>query len=139
MSSKKITIKTIVSASPQKVWEFWTEPKHIINWNFASDDWHCPNAENDFKEGGKFTYRMEAKDGSFGFDFWGVYDEIIDQKKIAYTMGDGRIAITIFEDHGNKTKITKTFDAENENPIEMQRAGWQSILNNFNKYAETDK
>lgn len=136
MTSTKVLVEVMVSASSPKVWEFWTGPEHNTNWNFASDDWHCPNAENNLKVGGKFSSRMEAKDGSFGFDFWGIYDEIIDLKKIAYTMGDGRKAITIFEDQGNKTKITTTFDAENENPVEMQRAGWQAILSNFKEYVE---
>lgn len=132
----KITIEAVVAATPNKVWETWTDPKHITKWNFASDDWQCPSASNDLKVGGKYVARMEAKDGSFGFDFEAIYDEVIDQKKISYTMGDGRQATTRFEDLGGKTKVTTTFDAEGTNPEEMQRAGWQAILNNFKKYAE---
>jgi uncharacterized protein YndB with AHSA1/START domain len=136
MDSIRINIENIVSADVKRVWKYWTEPEHITKWNFASDDWQCPSAENDLKAGGKFSYRMEAKDGSFGFDFWGTYDEIIDHKKIAYTMGDGRKAITNFDQLGDKTKINTTFDAENQNPIEMQKDGWQAILNNFKKHVE---
>ena len=136
MEKTKITIETIISADTKKVWDYYSAPKHITKWNFASDDWHCPNAENDLKVGGKFKSRMEAKDGSFGFDFEGVYDEVVDHKKIAYTMPDSRQVITNFENLGDKTKVTTIFDAENENPVEMQRDGWQSILDNFKKYVE---
>lgn len=108
---------------------FWTNPEHITKWNFASDDWHCPKAENDLRVGGKYSARMETKDGSFGFDFEAIYDEVIDQKKITYTMSDGRQATTDFEHRDNKTKVTTTFDAENENPADIQREGWQAILN----------
>lgn len=138
MNKIKINIETLISADVKKVWDCWTKPEHITKWNFASDDWHCPSAENDLKVGGKFKSRMEAKDGSFGFDFEGVYDEVIDHKKIAYTMPDSRQVITYLENLGDKTKVTTTFDAENENPVEMQRAGWQSILDNFKKYVESN-
>lgn len=133
----KITIESVITAPPQKVWQLWNEPKHITKWNFAADDWCCPKAANDLKVGGKYSARMEAKDGSFGFDFEAIYDEVIEQKKITYTMGDGRQATTRFEDLGGKTKVTTVFDAESENPVEMQRDGWQAILNNFKKYVET--
>lgn len=136
MKSIKITIETTISNDLQNVWTYWTAPEHITNWNFASDDWHCPSAENDLRVGGKYSARMEAKDGSFGFDFEAIYDEVIDQKRITYTIADGRQAITDFENLGGKTKVTTTFDAESENPVEMQRDGWQAILNNFKKYAE---
>lgn len=134
----KVKIETTISGDINKVWEYWTHPEHITKWNFASDDWHCPSAENDLRVGGKLHSRMEAKDGSFGFDFEAIYDEVIEHKKISYTMTDGRQAITNFENEDNKTKITTTFDAENENPIEMQKNGWQAILNNFKKYVETN-
>ena len=137
MNTTKITVETIIAADSKKVWGFWTNPEHITKWNFASDDWHCPTAENDLKVGGKLRSRMEAKDGSFGFDFEAIYDEIIDQKKITYTMTDGRKATTDFENLDGKTKVTTTFDAENENPVEMQKEGWQAILNNFKKYVES--
>lgn len=132
----KITIESTITASPKKVWEAWTEPKHITRWNFATEDWQCPKASNDLKVGGKYSARMEAKDGSFGFDFEATYNEVIDQKKITYTMGDGRQATTKFEDLGGKTKVTTVFDAEKENSEEMQKQGWQAILNNFKKYVE---
>lgn len=138
MNKTKITIEVLISSDVYKVWERWTKPEHITKWNFASDDWHCPSAENDLRTGGKFKSRMEAKDGSFGFDFEGVYDDVINQKKIAYTMPDSRYVITNFENQNGKIKVTTTFDAENENPVEMQRAGWQSILDNFKKYVESN-
>ncbi|NWF90350.1 MAG: SRPBCC domain-containing protein [Ignavibacteriaceae bacterium] len=137
MSNKtKITVEAKIDAPVKKVWDCYTKPEHIINWNFASDDWHCPRAENDLTVGGKLNSRMEAKDGSFGFNFEAVYDEVIYQKKIAYTMMDGRQAVTNFEQHDSKTKVSTTFDAEQENSVDMQRAGWQAILNNFKKYVE---
>jgi len=136
MSKTKITVETVVTADAKKVWDFWNTPKHIKNWNFASDDWHCPRAENDLRVGGKLSSRMEAKDGSFGFDFNVIYDEVIDQKKIAYTMEDGRQAVTDFVSTGGNTTVTTVFDAEDENPVEMQKGGWQAILQNFKKYVE---
>lgn len=138
MNTAKITIEALISADVKKVWDYYTKSEHIIKWNFASDDWHCPSAENDLRIGGKLKTRMEAKDGSFGFDFEAIYDEVIDQKKIAYTMLDGRQATTVFEYQHGKTKVTTTFDAENENPVEMQRTGWQAILNNFRRYVESN-
>lgn len=118
------------------MWEYWTEPQHITQWNNASDDWHTPVAENDLTVGGKFLTRMEAKDGSFGFDFGGVYDEVKLHEVISYTMGDGRKVTITFKSQGNETEVIETFDAETSNPIEMQQAGWQAILDNFKKYAE---
>lgn len=138
MSTTKVTIEASIAATPEKVWNYWTQPKHITKWNFANDDWCCPSAENDLKVGGTYKARMEAKDGSFGFDFEAVYDEVINQKKITYTMGDGRVATTEFEDLGSTTKVATTFDAETENDVEMQRTGWQAILDNFKKYTETN-
>lgn len=132
----RITIETLIDAKTQKVWEAWSDPKHITKWNFASPDWQCPSATNDLRVGGKYSARMEAKDGSFGFDFEAIYDEVLDQKKITYTMSDGRKATTEFEDMGSKTKVTITFDAESENSEEMQKEGWQAILDNFKSYVE---
>ena len=132
----KITVETTINAPIEKVWEYWTEPEHITKWNNASDDWHTPIAENDLTVGGKFLTRMEAKDGSFGFDFGGIYDEVKLNEVIAYTMGDGRKVTITFNGQGNETQVIETFDAETTNPIEMQQAGWQSILDNFKKYIE---
>ncbi len=137
MEQTKVTVEATVATDTNKVWEFWTKPEHITKWNFANDDWQCPRAENDLRVGGNYLARMEAKDGSFGFDFEAVYDEVVDQKKLTYTMSDGRQSTTTFEDLGGTTKVTTTFDAEGVNDVEMQRAGWQAILNNFKKYAET--
>ncbi len=138
MEQTKITVEATVLASTDKVWDFYTQPEHITNWNFASDDWQCPAAENDLQVGGKYLARMEAKDGSFGFDFEGVYDEVIPQKRLTFTMPNGRQSTTEFEDLGGTTKVTTTFDAEGEHDTEMQRAGWQAILNNFKKYVEAN-
>ena len=134
----KITIEATVNAPVEKVWKYWTGPEHIKKWNSASDDWHTPHAENDLRVGGKFTSRMEAKDGTFGFDFWGIYDQVKENELIEYTMGDGRKVDVIFSPAGNSTKVISTFEAESENPIEMQKGGWQAILNNFKKYTETN-
>ena len=136
MHPNKITITTVVRATATKVWDYWTNPTHIVNWNNASEDWHTTRAENDLKPGGKFLSRMEAKDGSLGFDFGGIYDEIVISKRIAYTITDGRKASIDFEEENGQTKIVETFDAENINPIEMQKAGWQNILDNFKNYVE---
>ncbi len=138
MKQERINISAEIIAPADKVWEYWTNPKHIVGWNFGSDDWCCPWATNDFKVGGKYVARMEAKDGSFGFDFAVIYDEIIEHQKIAYTMEDGRVAITEFEETDGKTSIKTMFDAENENSIELQKQGWQSILNNFKTYTENN-
>ncbi len=136
MGAKRITVQTTVSKDPETVWECWTDPEHITKWNFAADSWCCPRAENDLRVGGKYMARMEAKDGSFGFDFEAIYDEVIENKKIAYTMTDGRRATTVFERSGKGTLVTTVFDAEDQNPLEMQKEGWQAILTNFKAYAE---
>jgi uncharacterized protein YndB with AHSA1/START domain len=133
-----ITVENTIEAPVEKVWEYWTKPEHITQWNNASDDWHTPHAENDLRVGGNFVSRMEAKDGSFGFDFGGVYDAITPNEYIEYTIGDGRKVKTTFAADGNKTKVIESFEAEGTNPIEMQRGGWQSILDNFKKYAEAN-
>ena len=133
-----ITITTTVLAPAEKVWERWTVPEHIIKWNNASDDWHTTHAENDLRIGGKFLSRMEAKDGSLGFDFIGIYDLVKENKLLEYTLGDGRKVIIVFTGISNTTNIVETFEAESENSIEMQRSGWQAILENFKKYAEAN-
>lgn len=136
MSFKKITVETTVNAPVDKVWKLWNGPEHIMKWNTASADWHTTKSEVDLKPGGKFSSRMEAKDGSFGFDFAGVYDVIKPNQQIDYTMGDGRKVNNEFSSQGGSTKMTVTFDAENENPVEMQKGGWQAILDSFKSYAE---
>ncbi|MGG3279146.1 SRPBCC family protein [Paenibacillus solani] len=132
-----ITVETVVHSPIEKVWEYWTEPKHITGWNAASEDWHTPYAENDLKVGGTFVSRMEAKDGSFGFDFTGVYDEVTKNERISYTIPDGRKVKIEFFSQDNDTRVVESFDAEDSNEIEMQRAGWQAILDNFKKYTES--
>jgi uncharacterized protein YndB with AHSA1/START domain len=131
-----ITVETTVKAPVEKVWQFWTLPEHIVKWNNASDDWHTPYAENDPRTGGKFLSRMEAKDGSAAFDFDGMYDEVVINKKIEYTIADGRKVVITFTQTGDECKVSETFDAEETNSLEQQRAGWQSIMDNFKKYVE---
>jgi uncharacterized protein YndB with AHSA1/START domain len=132
-----ITVKSTVKAPVEKVWKFWTDPEHIKNWNFATEDWHTPWAKNDLRIGGKFTARMEAKDGSTGFDFEGIYEDIAVNKFIAYRIGDGRKVRITFSGNDQQTDVVEKFEAESVNPIEMQRGGWQSILDNFKKYVES--
>ena len=136
MANPQIKIEANISAPLKKVWSYWTSPDHITKWNFADPSWCCPSASNDLKVGGKYTARMEAKDGSFGFDFEGIYDEVSVQRRLIYTMSDGRKVNTQFESNGDMTKITTVFDAEAENSLEMQKSGWQAILNNFKNYTE---
>ena len=132
-----ITVETTVNAPVEKVWQSWTRPEHITQWANASDDWHTPRAENDLRVGGHFLTRMEAKDGSFGFDFGGVYDDVQENRHIAYTLGDGRKVKIDFSSQGNSTKVVETFEAENTHSVEMQQGGWQAILDNFKKHTET--
>jgi uncharacterized protein YndB with AHSA1/START domain len=135
----KITITTSIDAPMEKVWACWSEPEHIVNWTFASDDWHSPKAENDLKVDGKFMTRMEAKDGSFGFDFSGTYTKVEEHQEIVYKMEDEREVQILFEEEDGKVKVTEHFDPESENPKDMQQEGWQSILDNFRKYVESQK
>lgn len=136
MQPTKVTVSNTVDAPIAKAWESYTLPEHIMKWNFASDDWQCPKAENDLRKGGKYFARMEAKDGSFGFDFEAVYDEVVPLECMQYTMPDGRQVTARFEESGHATRVTVTFDAEEQNPVEMQQGGWQAILDNFKRYAE---
>lgn len=134
----QITVEAFVNASVEKVWEYWSKREHITQWCNASADWHVPDAENDLRVDGKFSTRMEAKDGSFGFDFAGVYDEVKKNELIAYTLGDERKVSIIFSSDANITKVTETFEAEEENSVELQKGGWQAILNNFKTYVESN-
>lgn len=131
-----ITVQTIVNAPIEKVWDCWTNPEHITGWCFASDDWHCPKASNDLRVAGTFSTTMSAKDGSFGFDFEGIYTQVEPNKLIAYVLADKRKVEIVFEKMGTATQIIEKFDPENENPKEMQQTGWQAILENFKKYVE---
>lgn len=135
----KITIRATVHAPVSKVWKLWTTPADIVKWNNASDDWHTTRAENDLRPGGKFRARMEAKDGSQGFDFFGTYSIVKTNRQIEYMTGDDRKVKIDFADNGNETAITETFEAESQNSIEMQREGWQAILDNFKKYSENKR
>lgn len=137
MTQEKITIKATVLADKQKVWDYYTQPEHITKWNFADPNWHCPHATNDMKVGGRYVARMEAKDGSFGFDFEAIYTEI--NKGINFTYVGGERYVTVdFEEISRQTEVTISFDPETENSIELQRNGWQAILDNFKKYTETN-
>lgn len=131
-----ITVETVVKAPVEKVWDFWTQPEHIVNWNFASNDWHCPWAKNDARVGGKFVWRMEARDESFGFDFNGEYQTVSPHQLIEYAIEDGRKVKIVFTPEGSQTRVSETFEAEDQNSVELQRGGWQAILNNFRKYVE---
>ncbi|GAB3664822.1 SRPBCC family protein [Echinicola sediminis] len=133
---EKITVKTVVNAPVDTVWAYWTAPEHIVKWNSASEDWHTPRASNDLRKGGSFTSRMEAKDGSMGFDFSGTYREVEKGTLITYVMEDGREVEIVFAPEGEGTLVKETFDPEQSNPVEMQRGGWQAILDNFKKYVE---
>ena len=134
-----ITVQTIVNAPVQKVWSAWNQPEHITKWCQASPDWHAPFAENNLRKDGKFKTTMAAKDGSVSFDFEGVYTNVQENKLIEYTAADGRKVKVEFSAEGNKTKIAETFEAENTNPVEMQRGGWQAILDSFKNYTESLK
>lgn len=138
-SNTIITVETTVQIPVEKAWKFWTMPEHITQWNNASDDWHTPQAENDLRTDGKFNYRMEAKDGSMGFDFNGIYTEVTPLILIAYVMEDGRKAKITFSNQENHTTITESFEAETMHSLELQKIGWQAILDNFKKYAEMHK
>lgn len=135
-NSTSITVETTVNAPIEKVWEFWNNPDHITKWSFASPDWHTPDAENDLTVGGKFKNTMAAKDGSMSFDFGGTYTTVDQHKKIEYTLEDGRQVSIVFDLLSEQTRITETFDPESTHTIEMQRSGWQAILDNFKKYTE---
>ena len=138
MEKTIITVENTINAPVEKVWEYWTKPEHITQWNNASDDWHTPWVKADLREGGSFVARMEAKDGSMGFDFGGVYDVLRPNEYIEYTIGDGRKVKVNFFGNSNTTKVVESFEAENTNSIEMQKGGWQAILDNFKKYTETN-
>lgn len=137
-SGKIITVKNLVKAPVEKVWKMWTFPEHITRWNYASEEWHSPTAENDLRPGGRFVSRMEAKDGSMGFDFEGIYDEVKPNQLIKYSLGDGRKVEVIFENKGEETQVTESFEAENTHSLEIQQEGWQAILNNFKGYVESN-
>ena len=134
---ERITVETLVHAPIEKVWHDFTDPDAIVQWNAASDDWHTTKSENDLRTGGTFMSRMEAKDGSTGFDFGGTYDEVVMHEHFSYTMDDGRKVDVKFAPEGDTVRIIETFDPESENTADLQRQGWQAILDNFKKYCES--
>lgn len=134
-----LQIQTEIQASLQEVWNCFTQPAHIIHWNFASDDWHCPNASNDLRVDGKFSYTMASKDGQYTFDFLGTYKQVNPMEFINYLLADGREVQVRFELKEGNVLVTEEFEPESQNPLEMQQQGWQAILNNFKKYTETKK
>lgn len=136
MSKTKITVETTVQASPQQVWECWTKPEHIVHWNHASDDWHCPAAVNDLRPGGRFSYTMASRDDRMRFDFEGEYRSIRPGESIAYTIADGREVTVGFFAEDTATRVVETFEAEHIHAPELQREGWQAILDNFRRYTE---
>ena len=131
-----LKVSAEVEVPVEKAWELFNTPEHIVNWNAASPDWHTPRANNDLRTGGSFSYRMEARDGSFGFDFAGEYTEVVPLTSFAYKMEDGRTARVEFHPIETGTLVITQFDAENSNPLDMQQNGWQAILDNFKRYAE---
>ena len=132
-----ISIGQTINAPVEKVWDYFSNPEHITGWNNASEDWFTPRAQNDLRAGGSFVYRMESRDGKYGFDFGGTYDSIKEKEYMEYTIGDGRKVKVHFIPEGNATRIEESFEPESQNPIEMQRSGWQAILDNFKKYTES--
>ncbi|THH40488.1 SRPBCC domain-containing protein [Neolewinella litorea] len=139
MAQGPITVNTTVDAPRSATWHYYTESEHVINWNFASEDWHCPAAVNDLRVGGEFRITMAAKDGSMSFDFEGTYNEVEPEHHIAYTLSNGRQVTVDFQEDSAGTDVTVTFDPEKEHSREMQQDGWQSILDNFRKYAEAQE
>lgn len=137
MDNNVVEIRTFIKRPIGEVWGKYTLPEHIVNWNHASDDWHTPSAENDLRPGGVFSYRMAARDGSFEFDFSGVYDEVIINRNISYTLDDGRKVFVYFIEENDGVEVIIRFEAESSNSKEMQKAGWQAILDNFNKYVSS--
>jgi uncharacterized protein len=133
-----ITVETEIAANIEKVWNYWTAPEHIVNWNFASEDWCSPAATNDLHIGGRFNYRMESRDGTMGFDFEGSYTNVQLNEQIEYRMDDGRNATIQFANKGDSIQLIESFEAETMNPVELQQQGWQAILNNFKKYVESN-
>ena len=138
-SKPRITVQVNIEGSVEQVWKFWTSPESISQWNNASDDWHTPYVDNNVKVGATFLWRMEAKDGSFGFDFGGTYKVVKPNEQIQYVLGDDRKVNIDFHSTGSITKVTETFEAESENSLELQQAGWQAILDNFKKFVEKNK
>jgi uncharacterized protein YndB with AHSA1/START domain len=132
----KITIERVVNAGLENVWNAWNNPEDIKQWNNASDDWHTTASTVDLREGGKFSSRMEAKDGSSGFDFEGTYTRVIPEKSIAFRMADDREVSVEFIQRADGVLVKETFDAETENPPDVQREGWQAILDNFKRHVE---
>lgn len=132
----RIVVKSLIKSSIAQVWECWTNPEHVMNWNFASQDWCCPEATIILQEGSEFHYIMAAKDQSMSFDFWGTYQEILKHQNIEIILGDGRKMTVTFESTNDGVIVTELFEPESQNPIEMQKAGWQMILDNFTKYVE---
>ncbi|MHA8097891.1 SRPBCC domain-containing protein [Aquirufa aurantiipilula] len=132
----QIQVSANIQASVQQVWDCWTKAEHVKHWNFASDDWHCPEAQNTLEEGKEFHYMMAAKDGSFSFDFWGTFTQIEPLKNLEITLGDGRRVSVQFITEGEGVWVRESFEPENQNPEEMQKMGWQMILDNFKKYVE---
>lgn len=138
MSENWLRIQSTIDAPVSKVWAYFNDPAHIIKWNSPHESWHTTTAINDFFVGGKFNYRMEAVDGSAGFDFWGIYTQITTHQVIEYTLGDERRVKIVFTEKGDQTEIVEDFMAESENSLELQQSGWQAILDNFSGYTQNN-
>lgn len=136
MASSPLTVSVLLQVDPARAWAAYTEPQAIVQWNFASEDWHCPRAENDVRVGGRLCSRMEAKDGSMGFDFEGVYTEVQPLKRLAYRFGERHAQVVFASEAPHQTWVRVTFEPENEYPLQQQQAGWQAILDNYQRFAE---
>lgn len=134
-----VTVQTVVQLPPDQAWQLWTTPGHITQWNFATDEWCCPESENDLRPGGRFRSRMEAKDGSAGFDFTGIYDQVTPHRQIGYKLDGGRQVSIDFIPQDGGTRITQQFEVEGTHSTEQQQSGWQAIMDNFRKYAEAKR
>jgi len=135
-----ITVEAVVDAPLARVWAYWTSPEHVTKWNFASEDWHCPRAINNLNIGGRFVYTMAAMDGSMSFDFSGTYTEVVSGERIINQLDDGRMMSVFFEALGpDQTRVVETFEAEHENSLDLQRGGWQAILDNFKRVVEKNR
>lgn len=136
VDASKITVEVLIDADIGNAWKAFISPDSVTKWNFASDTWVCPKAGNDFREGGAFNYRMESRDGKAGFDFYGEYTSILEHRRIEYRLGDGREVLIEFEDRHGKTRVVERFDPESANSLELQKSGWQAILDNYKNYVE---
>ena len=131
-----LTVQTLLKCDLARAWSAYTDPQAIVQWNFAAPEWHCPRADNDLRVGGMLRTRMEAKDGSMGFDFEGTYTEVVPLQRLAYALGEDRLVLAVFSDSDGQTQLTVSFTPDGSFPADYQIEGWQAILNNYKAFAE---